>query len=176
MRLAQRAPTPLETDLLSIVSRDADGKTSDSFTHTERSLWVDGMLADALFQVALAAAVAGARVLFVSPLNDQLAFRQLKFGRRVPLLSLKARAKEKVPSGGYIAWSTPEELEAIFISRAFGVTGPELIFVEEAQCASPLLNAYRPSFKNLERVLNRYPQTRVICGASISLPAVRREV
>lgn len=176
MRLAQRAPTPLEADLLSIVAGDADRKTGGPFTHTERSLWVDGMLADALFQVALAAAVAGARVLFVSPLNDQLAFRQLKFGRRVPLLSLKARAKEKIPCGGYIAWSTPEDLEAIFISRAFGVTGPELIFVEEAQCASPLLNAYRPSFKNLERVLNRYPHARVISGASISLPAVRHEV
>lgn len=133
------------------------------------------MLADSLFQVAIATAISGARVLFVSPLNDQLAFRQHKFGRRVPLLSLKASAKTPSHCGGHVAWSTPEELESVVISRAFGVTGPDLIFVEEAQCASPLLSAYRPSFKNLERVLHRYPRAHTLFSASISSLNVRHD-
>ena len=139
-------------------------------------MWVDGLLPEALVHSAVASSLSGARVLFISPLVDQLAQLELKLSRRGPLLALQAGAKSAVARGPITALASPDELALPLISRVFGEGGPDFVFVDEAQAASSLACTYRPSFAKVAAVLKRYPKSGLVCGASTSARGVRQDV
>ena len=174
-RLSQRAPTSTERELLALSAARLAQKSSGAVLD-RMSLWVDGLLSESLVYLAAACGAAGGRALLVSPLRDQLGQRQLRLAKRAPFFPLPEGAKSAAARSAETAWATPDELDSALVSRVFGASGPDFIFVEEAHCATPRSSLYRPSFKKLAAILERYPRAALVCSSTTSALQVRREV
>jgi len=176
-RLVQRAPTALESHLLDYLrAMPALTERKSSEPSVQSALWIDGLLADALVPLAVAAAAAGARTLIVSPLRDHLQLCQVKLQRRGPLSPLVEAVRSASERRAIAAWATPDELDTALVSRVFGSQGPDFIFVEEIAAASSLHSTYRPSFKKLAVILKRFPASVLLGSAHASPVDLRRDV
>ncbi len=177
-RLAQRSPTATEHELLSMVAARLSPDIEGSAPHGKGplSIWADGLLSEALTFLATTAGACGGRVLLVSPYRDLLSQRQLRLSRRAPFFPLRDGAKSAAGRRAETAWATPDELDPAVLARVFGASGPQFIFVEEAQTATPSAHTFRPSFERLRAVLHRYPQASLICSSSLSTTEIRSDV
>jgi len=163
-RLAQRPPTAAES---AVVRHLAHGC----------SVWATGIRPEALAHLALSL-TGGAQqgVLFVSPAEDLLDHRQLRLSRRGSCLPLREAARSPSGDRATTAWATPDLLEPVLLARAFGSQGPAVIFVEEAETATPQSHAFRPSFAELKDILARFPDALLVCSSSSSSEGLRKSV
>lgn len=147
-RLAQRELTELEE---AVVWAALEG----------RDVWASGHDPEALPTLAVALGVTSSRalgsarpVLFLSPEEELLRARQVRFGARAAthLLDVAADPKGaaelvngKGGEPGVVLWCTLESLREPSIRQRLAQLAPAVLFVESAHAASPLAHEIRPA-------------------------------
>lgn len=136
-RLASRAPTPIEAQVLAKLRAGT-------------SVWAEGLRPEAGVLLASTLVLAeDARCLIVSPFDDLLETRRVRLERRIPVV--RWRSGEELPPGPLLVLaSLTQMLETPTLDATTNSTFlPSLVVIEMAHASSPLAHEFHPALGRL---------------------------